>query len=113
MKSKRIEKLESGFLSPTGEFFPCSYMAHITVADELLETLCPDKYFDDPEEQLRKLGWVDVHMEITSRKYNVCWNYYGHMSSEQVRVLRPLIEDAPEKIADDWKLEALMREFER
>lgn len=107
-KSERLEKLRDGFLSPTGEFFPCSYMGHIQIADKILEPA----YYTDPEEQLRKMGWVDIHREVPSGKYNICWNYYGHLSPEQVRLLKPLVEDSPENVVFD-KLWLLNKEFER
>lgn len=97
MKSKRLEKLDTGFLSPTGEFFPCSMYEHMTVAHELLEILCPNEYFCDPEGQLREMGWVDIHFELLSGKYNIHWDYPRSLSPEQIHVLKPLVEDNLEK----------------
>lgn len=60
------EKLRSGWLSPTGEFFECSYSDHIDVARELAEPLkLPDYDFKterriSADDKLMNAGWVYI-----------------------------------------------------
>ena len=49
--TKRMTELHTGFLSPTGEFFPCGYMEHMEIADDILYSLFPGQEFLDPEEE--------------------------------------------------------------
>lgn len=109
--TKRMTGLHTGFLSPTGEFFPCGYMEHMEIADDILYSLFPDQEFLDPEEELRKMGWVDIHVSLLTKEYSFYWHYYGHLSPEQKAIIKPIVINNLQSVSDASK-RLLMREFD-
>ncbi len=105
LKKCTLESFREGFLSPTGEFYSCEYGEHMEVADEIAAALYPDKYFYTPEEELRKQGWAIIKRYMPFRKYFIAFD--GHLTSEQIHVIRPVAEAHPDEIADfaKWVIE--------
>lgn len=108
--TKRMTKLHTGFLSPTGEFYPCDYMEHMTVAKEILETLYPDEWFIDPEDILRRNGWVDIHKSLPTKQYSFYWDPRGNLTPEQKHIIRPIVEENTGDISSN-SMYLLMCEF--
>lgn len=53
-------KLDTGWLSPSGDWYPCEFMEHLALAGYL----CEDKEVSDryAEEELLKTGWCEVQV---------------------------------------------------
>ena len=54
-----INKFRSGWLSPDGDFYPCSYMAHISTANNIMEHRLNEEGTGG-EPKLEKLGWCKL-----------------------------------------------------
>ena len=52
----------TGFLSPDGEFTPCSYMEHAKVSENILKQL--NKPIVNPEEDLANMGWMFLQVNF-------------------------------------------------
>ena len=77
---------KTGWLSPTGEFFPCETCEHNRVAQELTGEY---RFADD---KLIKKGWVQISQDlIMKNKCHIFWNQ--HLSWEQIVFLRPYFEN--------------------
>lgn len=80
--------LKTGWLSPTGEFFPCDTFEHIAVA----EKLAGESYKAD--EILMKRGFVHISISLLGRKeWAIFWDLRHNLTPEQVRFLRPYFEE--------------------
>lgn len=80
--------LNTGWLSPTGEFFQCNSYDHIAVAREL----SGDDYRAD--EMLMKRGFVQISISLLGKKeWAIFWDAKHHLTPEQTRFLRPYFED--------------------
>ena len=109
MAVRQLKRIQNGFLSPTGEFYPCKWHHHMEVADHILLEQYGDSCYD-PESKLIKNGWVEIHeSESCHSNYVVGWSAFGHLSPEQVRVLKPLAETNPDCIEN---VSELRKEFE-
>lgn len=77
-----MSSLKSGWLSPTGEFFPCISFDHIVTARELAEHL----------NLLMNSGWVYIGISTYGRhEWRIGWK--THLTYEQKRFLTPYFED--------------------
>ena len=93
-------KLKTGMMSPTGEFYPCDYMGHFQLADELYEYL-HGGYTVTPEDDLVREGWTSIHRpKIYGCKY--FFEFERHMTNEQKRNIKPVFEASREEIAN-WR----------
>ena len=109
MAVRKLQRIQNGFLSPTVEFYPCEWHHHMEVADHILEQY-GDSGVYDPESKLLKNGWVEIHeSESCPSNYVVGWSAFGHLSPEQVAVLKPLAETTPAYIEN---ISELQKEFE-
>lgn len=80
--------LDTGWLSPTGEFFRCQTYEHIAVARKL----SGDDYRAD--ETLMKRGFVQISISLLSKKeWAIFWGTNHRLTPEQTRFLRPYFED--------------------
>ena len=52
----------TGFLSPDGEFIPCSYTEHSKVSENILNQLIIP--IENPEEDLANLGWMFLQVNF-------------------------------------------------
>jgi hypothetical protein len=80
--------LNTGWLSPTGEFIQCNIYDHISVAQDLT---CEYRRAD---EVLMKRGYVQVSMNLLgTREWAIFWDLHHNLTPEQTRFLRPYFED--------------------
>lgn len=103
-------ELTTGFMSPTGEFYPCGYMEHLSLADEIYDELYPNTYTPDPEGELVKNGWVAIH-RLTYIDFGYIFDINRHLTNEQKAVIRPVFESNREDILR-YNREILELEFE-
>ena len=112
MVKREFKELETGYIDPNGIFYPCGYMEHLSVADEILKELygIPERK-TDPEDLLMQKGWLSIHRtEFLVHEWLFGWK--GHLTPEQIKVIRPAVEEEKEWISD-LSLFYLEQEFER
>ena len=107
---KEFTELESGWMSPDGEFFPCGYMEHSATAEKISGSIWGDVPWD-PEDRLMENGWLQIgRIMFGVRRPGFVFFFKGHLSPEQVHLLKPLAEEAQEDI---FNYELLEEEFDR
>ena len=80
------------WLSPEGKTYPCSYMEHISTAYELAKSYKDYDRDSRPDEFLMERNWIHITMScFFGHGYNIL--YYEHPTPEQIRYLKPLLED--------------------
>lgn len=111
MKKEPFTILESGYIAPNGDFYSCGYFEHLDTAKELLSTFYDYTTFDNEEELLKK-GWVSIHCLMSSFIPIYLFAFRGHLTPEQIRVIKPIVENNWERILKSNQTE-LKEEFER
>ena len=75
--------MKTGWLSPTGEWFPCPVYEHLYWARKLSGE---DKRADDA---LINRGWVKISIsQMGTRRWSIWWKHF-HLTPEQKRFLEP------------------------
>ena len=108
-----FNKLETGWLAPNGDWYPCEYTEHLMCADELWHTMSRE-WTPDVEQKLLEMGWVEVQFMRFDRPYYLFhWDYkHCHLTPEQIQVIKPVIENNWSMILKSNRFE-LYEEFER
>lgn len=96
--------MQTGWLSPTGEFIECDVFDHIYVARQLTH----DGYHAD--DILLKRGYVQISRSLMgNREQAIFYDLRHTLTPEQVRFLRPYFEenDIPvsEVARQRWEME--------
>lgn len=106
-------ELDTGWLAPNGDFYPCEYTEHLMLGDQLWKSI-GQPWVPDVEQKLLKMGWLEVQLMRFDRPYYLFhWDYkHGHLTPEQVRVIKPVIENNWNMVlkSNRWELQD---EFER
>ena len=77
--------IKTGWLSPTGEWFPCEVYDHIYVARRLADTTIR------ADEVLINRGWVQISISQLGRKeWRIYWHRHIHLSPEQKKFFRTI-----------------------
>ena len=77
--------MQTGWLSPTGEWHPCETYEHTTYASRILES---------SEGRLEKAGWVKItRSAMDIREQKIYWDLRHSLTPEQIRFLRPYFEE--------------------
>ena len=108
-------ELETGWLSPLGEFFEAGLYEHIEVAKRLAEgmNLCDYDFKTNrrisADEQLERAGWVYIGIGVYfAHEWRIGWGELP-LTPEQRVFLRPYFEDSDipmnEVAKDRWELE--------
>ena len=111
MKKEPFTILESGYIAPNGDFYSCDYFEHLDAAEELLSTFYDYTTFDSEEELLKK-GWISIHCLMSSFIPIYLFGFRSHLTPEQIRTIKPIVEDNWERILKSNQIE-LKDEFER
>ena len=89
--------MKTGWLSPTGEWFPCPVYDHIFWARKLSGE---DRRADDV---LINRGWVKISItQLGRREWRIYWNDRLGLTPEQKKFLVPYFEPDSEFPVDDW-----------
>ena len=99
-------KLDTGWLAPNGDWYPCGYMEHLALADDLIGEWSPHS-----EQTLLDLGWCEIHC-VTYLEHGFLFNFKRHLTDEQIQVIRPVVEDNWDRLIKSSKWD-LKEEFER
>lgn len=114
MKKEPFTILETGYIAPNGDFYSCDYFNHLDAAEELFSTFYDYTTFDKEKELLNK-GWVSIHCLTSFSMSNFptyLFVFRGHLTPEQIHVIKPIVEDNWERILKSNQTE-LKDEFER
>ena len=77
--------MQTGWLSPTGEWHPCETYEHTNYASRVLNS---------SESRLENTGWVKITRSAMGiREQKIYWDFRHTLTPEQVRFLRPYIEE--------------------
>ena len=77
--------MQTGWLSPTGEWHPCETYEHTNYASRVLNS---------SESRLENTGWVKItRSAMGTREQKIYWDLRHTLTPEQVRFLRPYIEE--------------------
>ena len=108
-----FNKLDTGWLAPNGDWYPCDYMEHLAFADDLWYTMSQE-WTPDVEQKLLEMGWLEIQrVMFLEHGFLFHWDYeHGHLTPEQVRVIKPVVEDNWDMILKSNRFELKM-EFER
>ena len=93
--------IKTGWLSPTGEWYPCPVYDHIYMAKKLADTTIR------ADEVLINRGWVQISISQLGRKeWRIYWHRHLHLSPEQKRFLEPYFA-----LDSDFPIDELTRSF--
>lgn len=87
-----FNELKTGFMSPSGDFYEAGYMEHLHIADELYESIHNSACVSYPEDELMKEGWLSIHV-LTMFEKGYLFSFMGHLTSEQIKIIKPVVED--------------------
>lgn len=91
-RKKEFTELETGIMSPEGDFYYTSCMEHLWLAQTIYEELHPsEKAPGRVDEELKKQGWAFIHITVW-REHGYIISFYRHLTKEQIRVLKPACE---------------------
>lgn len=77
--------MQTGYLSPTGEWHPCDVYEHSSYASRV---------FGVSESTMEKRGWVKItRSAMGMREQKIYWDLRHTLTPEQIRFLRPYIEE--------------------
>lgn len=96
--------MQTGWLSPTGEFIKCDTCEHLDIARELTNS----GYRAD--DTLLKMGYVQISRSLMGKREQAIYYDLHHvLTPEQIRFLRPYFEenDIPvsEVALQRWEME--------
>lgn len=111
MEKSNFTELHTGFIAPNGDFYPSGYMEHLYIADELFKSINGYVSFGDTERWLIEKGWISIKC-MTFLDHGYLFNFEGHLTPEQIRVIKPIVEDNWERIIKSNRID-LREEFER
>lgn len=93
--------MKTGWLSPTGEWFPCPVYDHMYVARQLADTTIR------PDDVLIDRRWVKISISQLGRKeWRIYWHHRLGLTPEQKQFLRPYFE--PDS---DFPVDAFTRDY--
>lgn len=80
--------LETGWLSPNGEFIKCGVYEHISTAYKILGV----DYTSRPDEKLHDAGYAEITIsQLGVKEWRVYWKHF--LTEEQKNFLKPYFED--------------------
>lgn len=103
-------KLDTGWLAPNGDWYLCDYMEHLALADDLWH-LMYSQWEPSCERMLLDMGWCEIHC-VTYLEHGFLFNFKRHLTPEQIRVIRPVVENNWDRLIKSSKWD-LKEEFER
>ena len=109
LKKELFNKLNTGWMSPNGDFYPAGYMEHLAVADEIWRMNYGDFPPNDVDRQLVSFGWCGIHC-VTFIDHGFLFSFNRHLTPEQKLVIKPVFEDNKQRIIEssrrdlEWEL---------
>lgn len=86
---KKFTTFETGWMDPYGRFYPCDYMGHLVLADEIYREVYHVEYPpNDTEQILLRNNWCEIQV-ITYLEHGFLVNFYG-LTPEQISAIKPV-----------------------
>ena len=96
--------MQTGWLAPNGDFYPCAVFDHVWVAEDIVDKLyviTNDRYH--PDDVLLSAGWVQITRSLLGTKeQNIFWEKF--LTEYQKQFLRPYFEENDELISSVSKM---------
>lgn len=97
--------MQTGWLSPTGEFTECDVCDHIYIARQLTG----EDYRADVT--LLARGWVQISRSLMTHEQAIYWDLHHNLTPEQTRFLRPYFEENDTPVSwvaqERWEMEVI------
>lgn len=92
--------MQTGWLSPNGEFYPCATFDHIEVAEDIISKVgIQANGVYHPDDVLMSAGWVHItRSSLGMKEQNVFWDKF--LTEHQKRFLKPYFEENDEPVSD-------------
>ena len=110
IKKEPFNRLETGWMSPDGDFYPAEYMEHIDVADKIWSEMYKTSAPLNVDQKLVEYGWVSIHC-MTCLEHGFLFNFHKHLTVEQRAAIKPIFEENINRIIKSSRHE-LEDEFE-
>jgi hypothetical protein len=102
--------MQTGWLAPNGDFYPCAVFDHIGIAEDIISKLnvtMNDRYH--PDDVLLSAGWVQITRSLLGiKEQNIFWEKF--LTEYQKQFLLPYFEENDEPLSSTSKMKW---EFER
>lgn len=90
--------MKTGWLSPTGEWFPCEVYEHLYMARKL-----SGEHGCRADDKLIERGWVKISISHwPTKRWSIWWRHH-YLTSEQKRFLEPYFASDSELPVDDFE----------
>ncbi len=84
----RTTELETGWLSPNGDFYPCGVYEHLSCARKILN----DEYANRADEKLQDSGFAEITIsQLGVKEWRVYWKNF--LTEQQKNFLKPYFEN--------------------
>lgn len=81
-------ELKTGWLSPSGDFYPCAVYEHLSLARKILK----NEYENRPDEKLHDRGFAEITIsQLGTKEWRVYWKNF--LTEQQKNFLKPYFED--------------------
>lgn len=89
MTDNEIKKaLQTGWLAPNGDFYPCRVYEHISCARKILN----DEYANRADEKLQDSGFAEITLsQLGVKEWKIYWKHF--LTEQQKNFLKPYFED--------------------
>lgn len=91
--------MQTGWLAPNGDFYPCEVFDHVGVAEDIIDKLNVQKggrYHSD--DILLYGGWVKITRSLlVVKEQNIVWDKF--LTEYQKQFLRPYFEENDEPVS--------------
>lgn len=80
--------LQTGWLSPNGDFYPCGVYEHMSIAREILN----DETANRADDKLTDFGFVSISIsQLGNKEWRIYWKHF--LTEPQKNFLKPYFED--------------------
>ena len=83
---------QTGWLAPSGDFYPCKRYDHVSMAEDICNKLNYDLSAYDYDDELLKRGWAKLGISILGQKqFYIRWE--RPLTTNQRYLLRDIVEN--------------------
>lgn len=97
LKKEDFKNLNTGWLSPDGDFFPAGYMEHLGVADDIWKEYFGEMPPNDVEQQLLKRQFVCIRC-VAFMEHGFVFDFDRHLTQDQIAAIKPVVEDSWDRL---------------
>lgn len=83
-----MTELQTGWLSPNGDFYPCGVYEHMSLARKILK----DETANRADEKLNDCGFVSITIsQLGAKEWGIYWKHF--LTEAQKNFLKPYFEN--------------------